>query len=1020
MVLAKTGFRGKNYITSKLTEQKLRITKQQLNTIKQSKEINRYFYNKKTGEVLKFDLKSVAKNDEYTYNPAIARKFGTKKRIGNKAFLDPKLYNKNKKLKVILTDDGISWGTPVKLLYQVDYYILFDSSGTRYPSNKNEFLTFITETAEKKTFDNEDELQQYLEEQLRDSDAIQNLHKRAVDFSVVIERILAITENYTIMQPTKIGLREEKPLKINLFNSEIKIKDNGMNNCVKNLLYQYYYKDGKGISKQTIDNLGDGEVVTVKEITDFCKNYDIKTIAYDINKNVISRYVPSKRSKAYKSLIYIAYNNHIYPIHNSYLTRFNLPKYEQNRYISFLEIEDELIEILEKGSLPDNISIIDRSYDHDKEIAKLGISSFVFNNILYHSNEDYSKINNIAKSFGITDKIDPKVNLSNIGDYIEKLYIKKCIKSFFPYSINFNGGFNYVNDKYEEMMDKYYFTTIDNNKHYSNALYKLPFLVKTDIRLNNHKFIKDIPLDKIEIKDEFIYVANPKVSTILMPSCDYYIGYQLKYCAEQGIEFTLLEELESEQLPNYFVQMIDDLLKKVDSDTFKKIMNRHIGRMEGGFGEKSYKKFSKIANDDELKVSQGYVYKLSKKFNLVYECKKTFYDIYNKRPIRQQILFEARKIVYEKMQELELDNNKIMEIRTDAITFASKTKIKVEVSDKFGEWKEENKEKQSHNPKDVYNSLVTFENESLNENNIIWIDYAGSGKTHYIINTLIPKLDKQNSAKAVFQSDKGNYIVLTPSHSACKDYRKNKINCSVIQKYTYSYNNLPEEDFIVVDEIGMVDRQGLDLLIKATLVGKTVFAFGDFKQLPPVSVGKPLNKEIFLDLLYSEQTSLGTNYRNDFTKKYYNSLINNTDNKFLSEEVKKFSSKSWKDADSIICYKNESRQKYNKLMLEHLALEKFDIGSKIVCKTNDLAEYEIYNNFYYTITDKDSEFIEIYDGMDYYNIEPKDLSHFDSGYARTIHNIQGESVESFYFAPEDYKHLDGTMTYTIISRLKTK
>ena len=107
-------------------------------------------------------------------------------------------------------------------------------------------------------------------------------------------------------------------------------------------------------------------------------------------------------------------------------------------------------------------------------------------------------------------------------------------------------------------------------------------------------------------------------------------------------------------------------------------------------------------------------------------------------------------------------------------------------------------------------------------------------------------------------------------------------------------------------------------------------------------------------------------------------------------------------------------------MLEYLGLEKFDIGARIVCKSNDLSEYEIYNNFYYTITNKDNQFIEIFDGINKYNIEYSDLEKFDSGYCRTIYNIQGESVKSFYYAEEDFKFLDGKTTYTIISRLKTK
>ena len=718
----------------------------------------------------------------------------------------------------------------------------------------------------------------------------------------------------------------------------------------------------------------------------------------------------------YKSLIYIAYNNHIYPINNSYLTKYNEPKYKNSCYIPFIKMEEKLIESLEGGILPDNINICDRTYDN----FKLGISSFIIDNVLYHSNEDYEKILNITKLFGITDKIDPKVNLSNIGEYIEKLYLKKNISSFFPYDNNFNGGYNYICEDYDKLITNKNVLTIDNNKHYSNALYNLDYLIKTDIRICKHRYIKDIEKKEIEIIDYYLYVVNPKKSTILMPTCDYYTGYQIKYCASQNIEFEILEELEAEKIDNYYKQMINDLLNKVDESTFKEILNRHIGRMYGNFGEKNYRKFQKIANNDELKTCENFVYKLTKNFNLVYECKKSFYDIYNKRPIRQQILFKARQTIYEKMKELKLNDNLILQIKTDAITFLNNNNIKIVSSNKFGEWKIETKEKQTPHPNDMINNILTFNTTPINNENTIWIDYAGSGKTHYIVNELIPKL-KENNLKSVFQDSKDNFIVLTPSHSACKDYRKNNINCEVIQKYTYQYNNIPEEENIIVDEIGMVDIRGLDLLIKASCMGKKIFAFGDYRQLPPVSTGKPLNNEIFLNLLYSKKTTLGTNYRNNFSVKYYDYLINETDNEKLIEEVKKYNCKSWKKADVILCYRTHTTRKiYNKLMLEYLGLEKFDIGARIVCKSNDLSEYEIYNNFYYTITNKDNQFIEIFDGINKYNIEYSDLEKFDSGYCRTIYNIQGESVKSFYYAEEDFKFLDGKTTYTIISRLKTK
>ena len=94
------------------------------------------------------------------------------------------------------------------------------------------------------------------------------------------------------------------------------------------------------------------------------------------------------------------------------------------------------------------------------------------------------------------------------------------------------------------------------------------------------------------------------------------------------------------------------------------------------------------------------------------------------------------------------------------------------------------------------------------------------------------------------------------------------------------------------------------------------------------------------------------------------------------------------------------------------------VGCKIVCHTNELKDKDIYNNFYYTIKSVDDD-ITITDGVDDIVITLKQLkAFFNFGYCRTLYNIQGESLSSFYFTLEDINHIDGRALYTLISRLK--
>ena len=99
---------------------------------------------------------------------------------------------------------------------------------------------------------------------------------------------------------------------------------------------------------------------------------------------------------------------------------------------------------------------------------------------------------------------------------------------------------------------------------------------------------------------------------------------------------------------------------------------------------------------------------------------------------------------------------------------------------------------------------------------------------------------------------------------------------------------------------------------------------------------------------------LDTNYRNDFTKEYYNSLINSTDEEFIINEIKKYNTPKPEDADVIISYRNKAggiRKKYNDLMCNKLNIKsKVDIGASLICNCNDLREYEVYNKFTYVVS----------------------------------------------------------------------
>ena len=99
-------------------------------------------------------------------------------------------------------------------------------------------------------------------------------------------------------------------------------------------------------------------------------------------------------------------------------------------------------------------------------------------------------------------------------------------------------------------------------------------------------------------------------------------------------------------------------------------------------------------------------------------------------------------------------------------------------------------------------------------------------------------------------------------------------------------------------------------------------------------------------------------------------------------------------------------------MLEYHGKSITDPGVPLICKTNDLREFDIYNNF---VMNREELPPEITDEM------IRNPKFFLPAYARTLYNVQGDSIRSFYVVPEDmHWFLNPRMAYTLISRLKTK
>tara|TARA_R110000787_G_scaffold7343_1_gene25181 strand:- start:37 stop:1896 length:1860 start_codon:yes stop_codon:yes gene_type:complete len=618
--------------------------------------------------------------------------------------------------------------------------------------------------------------------------------------------------------------------------------------------------------------------------------------------------------------------------------------------------------------------------------------------------------------FGMGDKIHPTTKLSHIGTIIEQLYWFKPQENGIPMKINTQSfmpicrdvsksGYSYLNDNYsiEENQDEY---TTDKNKAYAYELMELPYLPVIDIKKDvpKHIFNQDH-----KINPKYMYVVKVPISTFLLPKNGRYLGSILLFAREYNVKFTLLEEIPTRTEPNYFNKMVKDLYDKLPEDEFKHIIVRFVGKLETNREIYDGLKYIKTMNNDEKHTFTGMKHRLTDEYYLGLETTES-YNILSRNPIADLLKDRSRITVFKMMCRLKLKNNDIKQIQTDAITFKSKHKLLNNfINKELSGWKKIIPN-MIHETTIVNCTPPTFFYEKTGNNTLI-TGYAGCGKTYDIINNIIPLFKK-------------SYIVLTPSHTSLEEYRLKENNCDVIQKYTIG-NKLPEEHHIIVDEIGMVGSVGWNMLYKCKLAGKKLLCYGDFNQLPPVTSGEKIiyNNKNFMNMMFRYQKKNDKNFRNNFTREYYDSLRYNA-KKLREQEVKKYNT-PYDEAEIIIAYTNTTRKEYNKRMCtKHGITNMFDVGTKVICKTNNLSEFDIYNNFQFTVDDIDDHDIVLVSkhGVKYtlpiYKFNNKD--YFDFGYCITLYAVQGSSLESFHYCIDDINYLTGCGLYTLISRLKNK
>ncbi len=758
--------------------------------------------------------------------------------------------------------------------------------------------------------------------------------------------------------PTKRRMRKSTPFNLhtNIFGNLIELKTTE-DNCVPEVLRFLYPK----LANRKTDVFKELKQANTEQVMAWCKRYNIRAIAYTIDKTVIAENIPDHDTSAYRTLAYVSYNNHMYPIQHKYL----------------IEKPSKIIKLeqLNQDDLNYRLKQIIRDVPKSITLYNNEVSSFIHENTQYFSNTEYNDCKTLISKFMFSDKVPHFITYSSVMKYIEPLYTNSSVDSFLP--IHHTKPAFYYNKKRDPTRN---ILTIDKNKAYANCLKDLPYLLSTDIR--TYECYKT---DKYEIPDA-LYIATPTKPNILMPRQDIYSGEHIKYC-QNKFPFTIQEILKCKQSTNHYTSLIEHLFKLTTEQIAKTVIVRAIGSFQiEPKVETTYT--TKIVNDDER--TQTDVIQIDDETMLEKIPVQTPKNIYNRKPIAIQIKDKMNRMLFEKMEDLKLTDDDIVQINTDSITFYEKPNLNISFTKDFVGWKEGD---YKTNVGCIYENVhkpVTFQQLILNNNTLI-TGPAGNGKSYHIQHM-----------------DLTNAIILSSKHSAIRQHREKGFNAHVIQKFsgvtTKQKSTFPTEQHIIVEECGILTRQHWDFLFKCILLNKRLTILGDFNQLLPVDEPFTFNRPTFINMIFNSVLQKNENWRNTFSLDYYHNLQNG-EKDFLIQEMQRHSTTLPEQAEIIIAYRHEIVNKYNDYMLKYHNKDEWDDNVPKMCITNELRDKEIYNNFI----------------MKSQEIPPKDRKHYRTAYARTLYNMQGDECKSYYLAKEDiHWFTTPRIAYTLISRIKNK
>jgi hypothetical protein len=813
--------------------------------------------------------------------------------------------------------------------------------------------------------------------------------------------------NKDIMTPVKFGQMVLKTIEYVKLSYEVQANNAIIqNHCVKDHLLENAKKYRLWGHKEYIENKDIWTVDDLKgifgkssrnfSITDQWFKNEWKHTSND--DGVINRFVCA--------------NNHLYYITP---TEYRLMKSKYYKSIPITKIEKidvkklNMPELIKKSSIP-SIKV----NMHTKEIT-----NFVSDGVMYIDN-DTAKAYDLFKKIGLIDQMELTSKFTDMDPFI---FVAKKNKLFSSVNQTMNKPKAIFINNSKDIDVKNVFA-IDRNIAYTYEFMTLPYIPKMTSR-NMEKIYDNHPI--IETNLYYIrHVSDDALLDYIKPH-NWCSGYRLDAFKENVV---ITKFIEPELIENPFCKIIKEMLA-VDRNTTKFLVNKFIGYVQRIENVLTVDKIvcDKLFTSENEKELTDYI-ELEENLYLSYKIKtinKRFSD--NMLPLSHYVFDRHVSALYKQIQYLTTNKyiDKLVCVKTDSIAYTGKKFT--QVSTKPGEWKSEKyvlreniigqfqendtetTEIQIIDPKDIDSHLQGL-------SNIIIDGFAGAGKSYFILNEVIPRLQKNNKS----------FIIACSQHQPLIQYITENYTCKTIGSLRYGNQKRMPADVIIIDEASLCSFDDYEYLWSVASHDQSIILLGDHNQLSPVDPSGNdemplLNNNI--RKMFNYEYKLEGNFRNKYTIEEYEQMIEGS---FVPTEYEL--ARHNQISEYNLCWTNQKRREINEICTKNWKDEfcglKVEIGGKLLCKDlkNKLRDKEITNNMLLTIVSYDATHLTVYNGhinitLDINEFQDSGIEH---GYGLTLYCAQGRTIpydKISFWETEKYKHYKGAL-YTAYSRIQDK